>query len=36
MADHVEIFRRFINNTAPTLEDAVEAFTPLTLSLIHI
>ena len=31
MADHVEIFRRFINNPAPTLEDAVEAFTPLTV-----
>lgn len=31
MADHVEIFRRFIDNPAPTLEDAVEAFTPLTV-----
>ena len=31
MADHVEVFRRFINNPDPTLEDAVEAFTPLTV-----
>lgn len=31
MADHVEILRRFIDNPAPTLEDAVEAFTPLTV-----
>ena len=31
MADHVEVFRRFIDNPAPTLEDAVEAFTPLTV-----
>ena len=31
MADHVEIFRRFINNPDPTLDDAVEAFTPLTV-----
>ena len=31
MADHVEIFRRFINSPAPSLEEAVEAFTPLTV-----
>ena len=31
MADHIEIFRRFINNPAPTLEEAAEAFTPLTV-----
>ena len=40
----LEILRRFLDNPAPTLEEAVEAFTPLTigdyddvhLSLIHI
>lgn len=31
MADHLDIFRRFINNPAPSLEEAVEAFTPLTV-----
>ena len=31
MADHIEIFRRFINSPAPSLEEAVEAFTPLTV-----
>ena len=31
MADHVEIFRRFINNPEPNLEEAIEAFTPLTV-----
>ena len=31
MADHLDIFRRFIDNPAPTLEEATEAFTPLTV-----
>lgn len=31
MADHLDIFRRFINNPSPSLEEAVEAFTPLTV-----
>ena len=39
MADHLDIFRRFINNPAPSLEEAVEAFTPLTVGAyedVHI
>lgn len=31
MASQMEIFRSFLNNPAPTLEEAVEAFTPLTV-----
>ncbi len=31
MASQMEIFRNFLNNPEPTLEEAVEAFTPLTV-----
>ena len=31
MADQIQIFREFITNPSPTLEEAVEAFTPLTV-----
>ncbi|MBC3179183.1 anthranilate phosphoribosyltransferase [Corynebacterium lujinxingii] len=31
MTNHIDIFRRFVDNPAPTLEEAVEAFTPLTV-----
>ena len=31
MTSQLEIFRRFMNNPEPTLEEAIEAFTPLTV-----